>query len=138
MQDTASQISHRIIKQQILIKIRKNVKNMMFFYTAICGKLCGNCGKHSKIVFFAKSQTVVLVENFLHLITRLTFSMFLIFAKNHSIIQQINKIPSHFSCFQILIYPAPCSHKLGAIKSFAPLFQKRSPARHRDSPKRIK
>jgi hypothetical protein len=46
-----------------------------YFYTQTCGKLCGNCGKHSKIKIFVKIQTIVLVENFLQLITILAFSI---------------------------------------------------------------
>ena len=51
----------------------KNVNNFPVDFPLTCGKLCGNCGKHSKIAVFAKNQTNVPVENFLHLITSLIF-----------------------------------------------------------------
>ena len=75
------------MKFQSSTLLNKDVQNFTSFYTFSCGKLCGNCGKHSKIAIFVNFQTDVLVENYLQEITSLAFSMFLFFVKNHRIVQ---------------------------------------------------
>ena len=59
------------MKFQSSTLLNKDVQNFTSFYTFSCGKLCGNCGKHSKIAIFVNFQTDVLVENYLQEITSL-------------------------------------------------------------------
>ena len=85
------------MKFQSSTLLNKDVQNFTSFYTFSCGKLCGNCGKHSKIAIFVKIQTDVLVENYLQEITSLAFSMFLFFVKNNRIVQ-------HFVDLSLLVF----------------------------------
>ena len=73
---TAKYNNNRKMKFCNLTNINKNVKKITAFFDCTCGKLCGNCGKHSKIAILVKKKTDVPVENYLQLITILVFSMF--------------------------------------------------------------